>query len=188
MRARKQPARRRPAQRPRVLAAVLLLAAASAGAQTIGEVPLSVSASEGRPEIGLPDGAWRRAVIGRPVPAGSVATTWTTGTLVIEGDDVRIALAPFSHLEITDDGEPLALSLAAGEVEIAAAGEVSVALLSGEVGLRGRDVELRVDSRELEIISGEIEVRRSDGSTERLGRPGRYALGVHAPAPVFTAP
>jgi len=170
------------------LGVMLLLMAGSAGAQTIGEVPLMVSDSQGRAEIRLPDGAWRRAVIGRPVPAGSVATTWTDGTLVIEGAGVRLTVASFSHLEVTRDGEPLELRLGAGQVEIDAPGEVSVLLAGGATALRGREVELRVDSRELELISGEIEISRADGSTQRLSRPGRYALGVHTPAPVFSGP
>lgn len=188
MRSTKRPARPRAALHPFLLGALLLMSAAIAGAQTIGEVPLSVTASRGRPEIRLPDGGWRRAVIGRPVPAGGVATTWTDSTLFIEGDGVRLELAPLSHLEIAGDGEPLVLALSAGQVDIAATGAISITLATGQLALRGRDVELRVDSGELQLSSGEIELRRGDGSTERLSRPGRYTLTGHAPGAVFTAP
>lgn len=188
MRAVNRSVRRQAARGRLALGVLLLMAAGSAGAQTIGEVPLSVSDSQGRAEIRLPDGAWRRAVIGRPVPAGSLATTWTDSMVVIEGAQTRVALAPFSHLEVTEDGDPLALVLEAGQMDIATAGEVSVVLAGGAVAVRGRGVELRVNSREIELISGDIEITRPDGSTQRLSRPGRYALGVHTPAPVFTEP
>ncbi|MFW6249646.1 MAG: hypothetical protein ACOC47_00970, partial [Alkalispirochaetaceae bacterium] len=82
---------RRAVLRRLALGVMLLVVVGSAGAQTIGEAALSVSDSQGRAEIQLPDGGWRRAVVGRPVPAGSVVTTWTESTLVIEGGRTRVA-------------------------------------------------------------------------------------------------
>jgi hypothetical protein len=176
--------------------AVLMLGAVvtqSGVAQALGEVPLSVTASSGRSEVRLPETGWRRSVIGRPVPDGSVLTTWTASRVTVEGNGLRFGLEAISHVEVARSDERTELTLSAGTLTVQSEDTVVVLVRPRDASLRsngfvrieGSSVRFRVTTSTLELEEGKLTVTRPDGSTVMPEAGTAHSLLLHPPQQVF---
>ena len=144
--------------RARAVALLLLsVGFATAPASPVIAVDLQVDGSEGTSEALIPGLGWRRAVIGRTLPPGSVVTTWVDSTVTISGEGIVVDVAPLTHLSLMD-GQAVGLSLAAGRIVLQSEQAVTI-----RVPIRDLTVEspgpVRLILTTMDILVGEGEVR-----------------------------
>lgn len=99
---------------------------------------LEVQESSGTVEALLPDLGWRQAVVGRPLPADSVLTSWIDSTARAGFGDSTCTVGPLTHVRVVAVSDQLVrLSLLAGSIT------VQTGSLAYEVEFRGVTIRLR---------------------------------------------
>ena len=98
-------------------AGFFLAGLASLGAQE--QQVLEVQQSSGFVEALIANLGWRQAVIGRPLPAGSVVTSWLHASAKMGYRDSLVALEPLTHATVLEVGpDLLRLSVESGGIRI----------------------------------------------------------------------
>jgi len=99
---------------------------------------LEVQASSGTVEALLPELGWRQAVVGRPLPADTILTSWIDSTARAGIGDSTCSVGPLTHLRVVAVSDQLVqLALQAGSVTVETGG------LSYEIEFRGVTIHLQ---------------------------------------------
>ena len=158
----------RPACTPTLRLAVALLC----GAVSLSAQQLVVSESVSQVEVLLPDRGWRRAVLGRVIPSGSVITTWLDSEMMLGQPGVDLRLMSLGHLVVESMTETaLELRLTAGALwvdVVDTAVRITVANRGYTITTTG--ARFSIDNRAIAIETGEVQVD-----------------GAYAPAPITLA-
>lgn len=138
---------------------VALCAVGTAGAQQ-----LVVSDSIAQAEVLLPELGWRRAVLGRAIPTGSVVTTWIDSEVALEQQGVDLRLVSLGHLIVESTTEDaLDLRLTAGSLQVDTS-EVSlrITLTSRGHTITTEGARFLIDTRRIAIETGNVRVDLAD--------------------------
>ena len=113
---------------------------------------LEVQESSGTVEVLLPELGWRQAVVGRPLPADSVVTSWIGSTARAGFGDSTCTVGPLTHVRVVAVSDQLVrLSLLAGSLTVQTGG------LAYEVEFRG--VTIRLQGGEAVLSDGVLTLR-----------------------------
>lgn len=144
---------------------------------------LEVTASQGQAELLTGDTDWRRAVIGRPIVAGSTLTTWHDSGVIIEGTAVQIRLDPFSLVTVERVPPELSIDLNAGktEVRVDPAEGSTVALRADGFVVYASAALFSVTRRGVTVLEGEVELTDPSGRVSTVSAPHSYSFTLHSP-------
>ena len=138
------------AQRAWIRVATWLLAVGAAAA--LHAQALEVQESSGTVEAFLPDLGWRQAVVGRPLPADSVLTSWVGSKARVGFADSTCTVDALTDVRVQAVSDQLVrLSLLAGGIT------VQTGAVPYEIEFRG--VTVRVEGGEASLSDGVLTLR-----------------------------
>lgn len=147
-----------------------------------------VTASDGFAEALLPEVGWRQAVLGRPLPAGTVITTWLDGTVEFDLAGAQLQLDPLSHLTVKQPGpETARVSLQTGVVTVMTE-DSAVELGVGEDTVHISEGRARVSRESVVLEYGAAEVRRPGEAPVPLEAGAEELLRREAFRRIFSDP
>lgn len=134
---------------------------------TVGPVAaqqLVVSDSIAQAEVLLPELGWRRAVLGRAIPTGSVVTTWIDSEVALEQQGVELRLVSLGHLIVESTTEDaLDLRLTAGTLQVDTADiSLRIVLTSRGHTVTTEGARFLIDTRRIVIQTGNVRVDLAD--------------------------
>ncbi|TVR06273.1 MAG: hypothetical protein EA403_01035 [Spirochaetaceae bacterium] len=156
-----------------------VLAFVLAGSATLHA--LEVTSSQGQAELRAGDTPWRRAVIGRPIGAGTTLSTWRDSAIIAERDGIRLDIAPFTQIEVTSVLPGTAILLHAGRIDVQVVEASDVSVEVGGFTVRATDASFTVNRRGATVREGTITVTGPSGTASVISAPGSVSFVLHSP-------
>ncbi|TVR31952.1 MAG: hypothetical protein EA404_08795 [Spirochaetaceae bacterium] len=154
-------------------------------AQTTPVPAFEVIASSGQTEVLIPGQGWRRAVVGRLIPAGSIVTTWVDADATIGVSGVEVQISPLTHLTIQTNDQLVETVLETGglvvRVDRIHPARIVVVMPAQEYRIEASNAQFAIDRRAIVVSQGEVRVSRSRSPEVVLEAPATYSLLLHSP-------
>ena len=175
-------------RRPIAFLALMVLLPALALSQEGTEPVAEISLAEGTSEVLLPDTGWRRAVLGRRLPADSIVASWLDSRVVIARGESSATLGAVSHVAVLGiEEERLVLRLDAGRLDVSAAEGIIIELPVREARIVAEEgTEFSSTTRTVSVLSGALTVEVQEIGILTVAPGESVSLVPHDFEPIFT--
>lgn len=165
-----------------LLCAVLGIATPRVTAQTPG---FAITQAVNQGEVRLPGIGWRRAVVGRTLPSGSVLTSWVASRIVAESESLTLFIGPLSYVDVASVLDPAQVTVRAGEIRVQTEASIEVDVVRNGYRLSGRDVDFTLSRDRLVVDRGTLVVARPGNEPLPVAAGASLTMTLHPRGPIL---